>query len=626
MHDDSLVTSHNKADLFSLVKFAILLNSEKDLDSLLELITQEANRLVIADRTTLYLIDEENKEVYSKVALGLEGREIRLPLGRGIAGITALSGETSNISNVQTDLRHAGHQFDYITRSMLTVPLRLNTGQIIGVIQALNKNTGSFDKQDEKLLGLLCELAVVAIERVSKDELQKKLSEELNYQARHDALTGLPNRLLLEESLETTLSEAERKRQQLAVLFVDLDRFKLINDSMGHRFGDLLLQQVAHRLKSALRYGDLVARQGGDEFVIVLRSVRNEQSVHRFVQTLLKSLQQPFYLEGQEIYISASIGISLYPLHGKSVTELLRSADTAMYKIKDQGKNGYQFFEPEMSETEKRRLWLVTELHKAVEYGELMLFYQPQLHLASGQLSGVEALIRWKHPEKGLISPGEFIPLAEETGLIVRVGTWVLHEACRQAKEWQSQGLPPLRIGVNVSALQFRREDFVELVIEALQRSKLEPCYLELELTEGLLLGDTQGTISKLKQLKELGVTIAIDDFGTGYSSLSYLQRLPIDTLKIDQSFVRRYGVGDEEDEKYEALLKAISMLGHNLKMKVIAEGVETEYQKAYLEQIGCEEVQGYLFSRPLNATDLEKFMLAQHKEDETQKSLRLIA
>ncbi|HEX2915507.1 MAG TPA: EAL domain-containing protein [Chloroflexia bacterium] len=614
-------------DFKALVRLSVILNSEDELEKLLELIVKECNQLVAAEQTLLFLTDEENRTVNSKVTLP-DKAQVSLPLGRGIVGTVAFSGKIINILDTSLDSRHSEYWPNFITRNLLTVPLRTYNGQIIGVVQALNKKGACFDSRDEELLEALCDLAAVAIERAKITREQKRLGEELSYQARHDALTGLPNRVFLEESLGAALAEAEQKGNSVAVLFVDLDRFKLINDSLGHGFGDMLLQQVAHRLQSGLRFGDVVARHGGDEFVVVLRVVRNVLSVHRLVHNLQKSLQQPFYVEGQELYISASIGVSLFPQHGHNVTEVLRNADTAMYKAKDRGQNGYEFFQPEMSDSEQRRLWLVTQLHKALEFNELELYFQPQLDLGTNQITGAEALIRWKHPELGLISPGEFIPLAEETGLIVPVGTWVLREACRLIKTWQIKGLAPFRISVNVSALQFGRDDFLSIVTEALESNQLEPEWLELELTEGLLIGDTQSTIKKINRLKAMGISFAIDDFGTGYSSLGYLQQLSLNTLKIDQSFVRKLGQEGEDNTRHEALLRAITTLAHNLNMRVIAEGVETEKQKDFLESIGCEEIQGFFFSRPLPVAQFEEFIFmfaAANKQESVYEAGKLV-
>lgn len=591
-----------------LVKIAMQLNSETDLNRLLNVIVRESNALVQAAQTVLFLVDHEQHEVYAKAWSSPEDREVRLPLGRGIAGMVAYNGELINLHDAQSDSRFSGDLFGYSAHSVLTVPLKASNGTITGVLQCLNKGSGGFEETDEEILTAFSDLAGLAIERTMVALEQSRLSAQLIFQANHDALTGLPNRLMLEESLAKALIDASRKKHQVAVLFIDLDRFKMINDSLGHTVGDALLQQVAHRLQGGIRFTDIVARQGGDEFVIVLSVVKNLQSVTKIAENLLKALREPFIVSGQELYISASIGISLYPTHGSTVTEILRHADNAMYKVKDQGKNSFQYFVQEMDESEQRRLWLMTQLHKALELGELLLYYQPQVEIENPRLVGLEALIRWNHRELGLVSPGEFIPLAEETGLIIPIGAWVIEEACRQAKDWQNRGLPPMRVSVNVSALQFGREDFIETVTHALDKSGLAPEWLELELTEGLLLGDTQSITSKLHQLKEIGVFLAIDDFGTGYSSLRYLQQLPIDTLKIDQSFVRTLGT-PQETPKTKALLKTIAMLGYNLDMRVIAEGVETYQQFAYLEEIGCQEIQGYLISRPLRVQEFESFI-----------------
>lgn len=605
-------------DYAQLFQLSILLHTENDLDCLLEKIARKGCQLVEAERFTIYLVDAENQEIYSKIALGLApDQEIRLPIGRGIAGNVAFSKQLLNIGDAQQDNRHAGNQFGYFTHSLLTVPMCDQQGQIIGVVQAINKKGGNerFSVRDEQVLQALCSLAAIAIEQIKNTQEQQRLSEALLYQAQHDVLTKLPNRILLEDFLAKAIREAGDKKQLVAVIFLDLNHFRLINDSLGHYFGDRLLEQVAHRLQHLARFGDMVARQGGDEFVLVLKSIKNEQNVHRTVQTILQSLQQPYYVDGQELYISASAGISLYPQHAQTVTELLRLADTAMYKIKSQNKNGYQLYEANMTAIEQRQFWLITQLHKALEYKELVLHYQPQQELKTGKFVGVEALIRWKHSQLGFISPAEFIPLAEETGLILPLGTWVLEESCRQAKHWQMQGFPPLRMSVNVSALQFGRDNFIEIVMSALKKTRFDPRWLEIELTEGVLIGDTQTIISKLNQLKKLGITIAIDDFGTGYSSLRYLQQLPIDTLKIDQSFVRAYnGNDDENSSRAAALIKTIATLAHNLNMHIIAEGVETETQKQYLQQLGCEDIQGYLYSKPLSVVQLEQFL--QHQRE----------
>ncbi|MBN9387224.1 MAG: EAL domain-containing protein [Chloroflexi bacterium] len=591
-----------------LVKIAVQLNSETDLNRLLALIVREGNALVQAERTILFMLDHENHELYSKAWSGQDENEVRLPVGRGIAGMVAFDGEPIMLNDAVNDPRYSGGLFGHNVQSILTVAVKTSDGSITGVIQCLNKVAGSFEGADLELLTAFCDLAGLAIERTTFALEQKRLSAQLIFQAKHDALTGLPNRLMLEESLEKALEDAKRKKHQVAVLFIDLDRFKMINDSLGHTVGDALLQQVACRLQKGVRFTDIVARQGGDEFVIVLSVVKNLQSVNRIAESLLKALQEPFIVSGQELYISASIGISLYPTHGENVTEILRHADNAMYKVKDQGKNNFRFFVKDMDESEQRRLWLMTQLHKALELGELLLHYQPQVDIEQAKLVGLEALIRWNHRELGLVSPGEFIPLAEETGLIIPIGAWVMEEACRQAVEWQNRGLPPVRVSVNVSALQFGRDDFIDTVLHALDKSGLDPQWLELELTEGLLLGDTHSIAAKLNQLKEIGVYLAIDDFGTGYSSLRYLQQLPIDTLKIDQSFVRTLGTV-QESPKTKALLKTIAMLGHNLDMRVIAEGVETSQQLDYLEEIGCQEIQGYYISRPLRVQELEGFI-----------------
>lgn len=617
-------TKLSQIDYEWLIQIALKLNLSNSIDYIYELLVFQSAKLLNADRVSLFLIDAETNEVYTRLGMGLEGKEIRLPLGRGVAGSVAFTGQAINIADAALDPRPARNFFGYVTNNILAVPLKINGVKIIGVVQALNKEDGPFDERDERILEVLCSLAGVALERATSIQEKLALDEKMIYQAQHDFETGLPNRALLVQRLSQDLDECRRRQQELAVLLIDLDRFKLINDSLGHVVGDALLKQVAHRIQISVRMNDLVTRLGGDEFVIVLTKVKNRQDVSKVAQNLLKAIQRPFYVDGTELFITGSIGISLFPAQGKTVTELLRQADNAMYRVKAQGKNNFQFFAEEMSDVELRRLSLVTQLHKALEYEELTLFYQPQLNLQNGKLVGMEALLRWKHRELGMISPAEFIPLAEETGLIVTIGNWVLNEACKQTKKWQLAGFAPIRMSVNVSAVQFSRNDFLSLVKEALQTSELAPGWLELELTEGLLLQDIHGAATKLKELKKLGIYIAIDDFGTGYSSLRYLKQLPIDTLKIDQSFIKDMKVSDLVQSKDKALVEAIIMLGHNLGMHIIAEGVELQGQLDFLRASHCEEIQGYLFCKPLPTDEVEHFMAQGGKGEEL--SARLLA
>jgi diguanylate cyclase (GGDEF)-like protein len=613
MVDQSLnvarATKLSQIDYEWLIQIALKLNLSNSIDYIYELIVFQSAKMLKADRVSLFLIDAETNEVYTRLGMGLDGKEIRLPLGRGVAGTVAFTGQVINIADAALDPRPARNYFGYISRTILAVPLKLNGSTIIGVVQALNKADGPFDERDERVLEILCSLAGVALERANSIHEKEALDEKMIYQAQHDLETGLPNRALMVERLSLDLEEARRRQQELAVLLIDLDRFKLINDSLGHEVGDSLLKQVAHRIKTSVRMNDLVTRLGGDEFVIVLSKIKNRQDVAKVAQNLLKAIQRPFYVDGTELFITGSIGISLFPTLGKTVNELMRQADNAMYRVKAQGKNNYQFFAGEMSDIELRRLSLVTQLHKALEFEELIPFYQPQLNLQTGKLVGMEALLRWHHRELGMISPAEFIPLAEETGLIVSIGSWVLNEACKQTRKWELDGHPPVRMSVNVSAVQFSRSDFIGVVKEALQTSQIDPGYLELELTEGLLLHDIQGAAAKLRELKKLGVFIAIDDFGTGYSSLRYLKQLPIDTLKIDQSFIRDMRIHDPAKGKDKALVEAIIMLGHNLGMNIIAEGVELQEQLDFLRDSKCEEIQGYIYCKPLSSADVESFM-----------------
>jgi diguanylate cyclase (GGDEF)-like protein len=386
-------------------------------------------------------------------------------------------------------------------------------------------------------------------------------------------------------------------------MFLDLDRFKLINDTMGHNLGDLLLKDVAERIRQTLREEDTIARQGGDEFLVLLPEIRDEQEVVSVAERILGVFTQPILLDDNEIYMSTSIGISLYPNDGSEMETLVKQADTAMYYAKEQGKNNYQFFTAGLNIKANQRLSTENSLRKALTRGEFILHYQPQVDVESGCIVGLEALIRWNSAEQGIVPPFSFIPVAEETGLIVPIGEWVLRTACAQNKAWQEQGYPHLRMSVNISARQFREPKLIELVAGILEETCLDPQWLELEITESIAMENGEASVEMLSRFKNIGVRISIDDFGTGFSSLNYLRRMPIDTLKIDQSFIQDISTGENGEE----VVTAIIQLAKNLRLKVIAEGVETYTQRSFLKDKQCDEMQGFLFSKAVTAQDVEK-------------------
>lgn len=436
---------------------------------------------------------------------------------------------------------------------------------------------------------------------------QTEAEKNIHFLAYYDVLTGLPNRTLLRDRLGQMIAVSHRDQQQFALLFMDLDRFKYINDSMGHTVGDRLLQAVAMRIQEHVREEDTVARIGGDEFIVLLRET-GESGASVVAKKLLETLATPYDLDGQIISTQASIGISLYPDHAQDADTLIKNADMAMYCVKEEGRNNYKFFKPEMNFRVDLLFSMEKDLRLALELGEFTLQYQPQADLANGKLCGVEVLARWHHPEKGAISPAEFIPVAEETGQIIAIGEWVLRTACAQMVEWRKAGMDDISIAVNLSMRQLRQPLLVELVKAVLEETGLEPQYLELEITEGIMMGDNQIAMHFLNEMHGLGVQLSIDDFGTGFSSLNYLKKLPVDKLKIDQSFVRDI----ESDESDAAIIRSIISLGHRLNMRVIAEGVETQEQLDFLRIRGCDEIQGYFFARPMSAEGFAEFFKRQ--------------
>ena len=444
---------------------------------------------------------------------------------------------------------------------------------------------------------------------IAIDISERKASEkQIEFLAYRDVLTGLPNRLLLLDRFQQAVAHAEHEGTQVALLVLDLDNFNAINDSLGHAMGDAMLQGVAERLLECVRESDTISRQGGDEFAIVLSDLRGPDTLLPVLQMMRERLELPFTLNGQEFITSACIGISFYPTDGKDFDTMLKKADTAMYRAKAEGRNHYRFFNGQMNIEAVEQLNLKNGLHQALERSEFELFYQPQIDLHSNALVGVEALIRWNHPEQGLISPARFIPLAESSELIVPIGNWAMHEACRQAVAWQAAGLAPMVMSVNLSAVQFRRSDVEQTVVQALQTSGLAARYLTLELTESVLVHDTDLVLATVQRLKRLGVTLSIDDFGTGYSSLSYLRRFDVDKLKIDQSFLRDLARNADD----VAIVRAIIQMAHSLNLKTIAEGVETEDMAVQLRFFGCNEAQGEHFGRPMPAKALAEFATAR--------------
>ncbi|MFB6259429.1 MAG: putative bifunctional diguanylate cyclase/phosphodiesterase [Thiohalorhabdaceae bacterium] len=430
----------------------------------------------------------------------------------------------------------------------------------------------------------------------------KETEARLDYLAYHDPLTELPNRLYLQGWLERALWEPG-KGELVAVLFMDLDRFKTINDSLGHPFGDKLLRAVSGRLREAVPSGDFLARVGGDEFVVVLHTPETREAVANQAHHLLRALQAPFEVEGQEITVDAGIGISLYPTDAADSATLIRNADAAMYRAKAQGANRYQFYTADLTEAADRRLRIEMDLRQALGQDQLYLVYQPQFDLSSGQPIGVETLLRWYHPDLGLVSPGEFIPVAEETRLILALGNWVLQTACQQFQQWRAAGFEPGRLAVNISPVQVHDGGLVDSVQTALKTAGLPPDYLELEVTEAVFLSEGSG--DTFQQLQDLGVRLSVDDFGTGFSSLAYLKRLPVARLKIDRSFISDM-LSNANDR---TIVRSVIALGDSLGLRVLAEGVETEEQAQALRADGCHEGQGFLFHHPLDASELSQWL-----------------
>ncbi len=444
-------------------------------------------------------------------------------------------------------------------------------------------------------------------------------NKQLRHLAAHDALTSLPNRVLLDDRVSQAIVHAERAGEGFALCVLDLDRFKLINDSLGHRAGDELLKQVARRLTSAIRSVDTVARLGGDEFVLIISQVRSREDTEQLARKVLESLQTPVQVGQIEVHTSASLGIAFYPQDGTTIETLYAHADAAMYCSKQHGGASVECFTPTMNLATEERVRFEADLHRALKLQQFELHYQPKYDGSSRRIHSVEALVRWRHPERGLVPPDQFIPLAEESGLIVPIGEWVLREACRQQRVWHNQGLPKLRVAVNISALQFRRVDLVDTVARALNDAGIDARYLEIELTETAVMSDPEESVAILERLSRMGVIVSVDDFGTGYSSMSYLRRFPIDKLKIDRSFITN--VLSSADDA--SIVQAIISLAHGLRLKVVAEGIESAEQVSFLQGMGCDQYQGYYFSRPVDAAAFETLLRSHAADDQPSSAER---
>lgn len=487
----------------------------------------------------------------------------------------------------------------YGLQARWAAPIHSTTGSVLGLVATYYREHDNPDPYDLRLIEIACNLTRIIIER-------KHAEARMEFLAHYDSLTGLPNRTLFRDRLAHAIARADRDNQMLALLFIDLDRFKTINDTLGHDIGDLMLKDVAERIKTCVREEDTAARLGGDEFTVILEQIAAPEDASGVAQKIIDELAPPFNLLGDEAFISASIGISIYPMDNTDMDGLLKNTDAAMYNAKETGRNNFQFYAKEMNVKALGRMELENSLRHAVERGEFVLYYQPKVSLDTGQTVGMEALLRWAHPQRGIVSPIEFIPLLEETGLINQVGDWLIHTACLQNKIWMDAGFPPMRVAVNLSARQFQHNDLLQHVTRALDDSGLDGDFLELEVTESLLMQNPEYILDVFHKMGALGVVrIDIDDFGTGYSSLSNLKRFPITTVKIDKSFVQ----GIPLDAEDVAIVTTVIGMAKSLKLKVIAEGVENEAQLALLCELGCDEIQGYVFSRPLPAEGFAKWL-----------------
>lgn len=610
------ITERKQAEVLRIEQGRVLemIASGASLEHVLENLVHLAASQLQDVMSSVLLLDRDGLHLRHGAAVGLPLEYIRaidgICIGAqvGSCGTAVYRRKTVVVTDIEQDplwndysalaIRHG-------LRSCWSTPIISQQEKVLGAFALYSREVRGPSQLEQQLIDVIVHIAGIAIDR-------QRAEDRIRHMAHHDALTGLPNRTLLEDRIEQAVLYAQRYSRQVTVAFIDLDNFKLINDSLGHNAGDQLLQTVAERIVKSVRSTDTVVRLGGDEFVIVLcDQPENADAVTPALQKIVETIGKPIHIGAQQLRVTCSMGMATYPIDGADTDTLLRNADAAMYRAKELGRNNYQFYTSEMNVKIQDKLLLQEGLRNALARNEFFLLYQPQVDLQSGRIFGVEVLIRWQHPEQGVIGPINFIPLAEESGLIVPIGEWVLRTACRQNKAWQDEGLPPVVMSVNVSARQFKDNQLIDKVARALKDSGLEPRYLELELTESLIMKDLQQAIAIMQELQAMGVRLSIDDFGTGYSSLSALKSFPIVRLKLDRSFVR--DLPQHEDDK--AIAMAVISLGHKLNLKVLAEGVETEQQLAFLRENDCDEMQGYYFSRPVSPADIKKLFEKQCKD-----------
>lgn len=559
-------------EFFAVDVISVSLWDEKDRDKLYEYMIRENDEQSVANEVVDVHFSPAWQAIKNKQVLIRQNLE-----------------ELNNLTPREQSLLDRG------IRSILMVPL-VAKNKVIGTLNAGSKAVSFFQKQHMEDLQFYSHQMAILLDRAAA-------YESLKYSAYHDFLTGLPNHRLFRNRLDEAIEQARSNPgQMLAVLFLDLDRFKFINDTLGHDFGDVLLGRVGQRLRSTLDQKFTVARLGGDEFTILLPDIQNSDEALTVAEQIIQMMKPPFTIDGYDAHLSSSIGVALYPTDGENSDTLIKHADTAMYRVKEQGKNSYAIFSPVTDHLSEKEFIMENDLRKAIEQDELIVYYQPKVNIQNGELAGLEALVRWNHPTRGLISPGEFIPLAEETGLIVPMGEIILRKACMQSLRWQNSLMPPVPISVNLSTRQFLQSNLVSVIAEILKETGINSLLVELEITESMTMDETRA-IAILTELKKLGVRISIDDFGTGYSSLNYLRKLPIDCLKIDRSFIQDIYLSPNS----AAIVSTIITMGHNLNLNVIAEGVEDEEHASFLQQQNCDEVQGYYFSKPLSAEALEQ-------------------